>query len=218
MRCIGVFPLQLAAAGWWTTLARERDPISRGTVSETSCAAWRLRAIYQKHAPQCQVSHRSAFPWLVDLKEVRKVDQVLANGYHLYPGGKAFSTSWLLWIVLQARCFVGTLSNAFDTEFCLEALEIALTGGEATDVPLRSGVSVPPPVTSWPRLKDRGDQASGWSGSRTLVTGQHPGGETYGGQSNMEEVVPARAYSDGGSLKSACPDFLWRRTLPCKTP
>jgi len=39
---------------------------------ETSCGAWVLRAIYQKHAPQCSFDPSERFPCPGGLKEVRK--------------------------------------------------------------------------------------------------------------------------------------------------
>jgi len=40
---------------------------------------------------------------------------------------KAFSTSWLLWICFSRHVLSWKLSKSLDTEFCLEALRIALT-------------------------------------------------------------------------------------------
>lgn len=99
------------------------------------------------------------FPYLVDLSTVTAVEQVCATG---------FISNLSLRNVLSWK-----LSNSFDTEFFLDALEIALEGGHKTKIfqfdqgcQFTSGNFVP-------RLQSEAIRIS-WSGT---VSPQHTGCE-----------------------------------------
>jgi len=83
-------------------------------------------------------------PWL-DLKEVKKSGiKVWATDINYIPLriGFLYPRGWVVDLFLAgARCSIRKLSpNSLDKEFCLEALEIALTGGESAQMfHLRSG-------------------------------------------------------------------------------
>ncbi len=74
------------------------------------------------------------FPCLVDLREVTPVDQVWATAITSIPLQKGFL--YLVAIMdLHSRLVLSwKLSNSFDTEFCLEALELALSNGRRPQI------------------------------------------------------------------------------------
>jgi len=82
------------------------------------------------------------------------------------------------------------------------------------------GCSVHLRLTSWARLKDRGDQRSAGLVEGPLLRQASFGGRgDYGGQSKYEGGVPARLQRWlGEALKSACPRIPMRLLLPCKDP
>jgi len=109
-------------------LAREGIPISRDLVGNLLPRNG-LRAIYQK--PRTTVSgHPSErFPCLVGLNQVRAIDQVWAT-YRIYiPLRKGFLCLVAIVDLFSSHILSGKLSNSFDTEFCLETLDMALAGG-----------------------------------------------------------------------------------------
>jgi putative transposase len=122
-------------------LAREGIPISRDRVRNLM-RRMGLRAIYQKPRTTVPVDPSVRFPCLVDLREITVVDQAwatdityipLQKGFvylvaimdlhsrHVYSFGEALGYSW-------------KLSNSLDTEFCLDALEMALEGGRRPEI------------------------------------------------------------------------------------
>ena len=114
-------------------LAREGIPISRDRVRNLM-RRMGLRAIYQQ--PRTTVPGKPAerFPCLVDLKQVRAVDQVWATDITYIPLQKGFL--YLVAIMdLYSRYVVSwRLSNSLDTEFCLDALEMALASGRRPEI------------------------------------------------------------------------------------
>jgi putative transposase len=93
-----------------------------------------LRAIYQKPRTTVPGDPSERFPCLVDLSSVKAVDQVWATDITYIPLQKG-----LLYLVAIVDLFSGNelswkLSNSLDTEFCLDALEMALGDGRKPDV------------------------------------------------------------------------------------
>ncbi|MGB7564821.1 MAG: DDE-type integrase/transposase/recombinase [Prochlorococcaceae cyanobacterium] len=122
-------------------LAREGIPISRDRVRRLM-RRMGSRAIYQKPRATVPGDRSERFPCLIDLKQVTALDQVwatdityipLQKGFlylvaimdlhstHVYSFGEGFAYSW-------------RLSNSLDTEFCLDALEMALDGGRKPEI------------------------------------------------------------------------------------
>jgi putative transposase len=86
-----------------------------------------LRATYQKPRTTTPGSPSERFPYLVDLRRITAVGQVLATDITYIPLQKGFL--YLVGIMgLHSRHMLSwKLSNSLDTEFCLEALEMALS-------------------------------------------------------------------------------------------
>jgi putative transposase len=87
-----------------------------------------LRAIYQK--PRTTVpGHPSVrFTCLVDLSIVTAVDQVWATDITYIPMRKGFLYLVAILDLFSRTILSWKLSNSLDTEFCLDALEVALEG------------------------------------------------------------------------------------------
>jgi putative transposase len=114
-------------------LAREGIPISRDR-ARNLMRRMGLRAIYRKPRTTIPGDPAERFPCLVDLDAVTAVDQVWATDITYIPLQKGF-----LYLVAIVDLFSRTilswkLSNSLDTEFCLEALEMALGGGRKPEV------------------------------------------------------------------------------------
>jgi len=108
-------------------LAREGIPISRDRV-QNLMRRMVLRATYQKPSTTIPREPSERFPCLLDLRLVTAVDQVLATDITYIPLHKG--SLYLVAIVdLFFRYVLSRkLSNSLDTEFCLDALEIAFAG------------------------------------------------------------------------------------------
>ena len=114
-------------------LAREGIPISRDR-ARNLMSRMGLRAIYQKPRTTVPEDQAERFPFLVDLDAVTAVDQVWATDITYIPLQKGF-----LYLVAIVDLFSRTilswkLSNSLDTEFCLDALEMALEGGRRPEI------------------------------------------------------------------------------------
>ncbi|MCT4364730.1 MAG: IS3 family transposase [Synechococcaceae cyanobacterium MAG-AL1] len=201
-------------------LAREGIPISRDRVRNLM-RRMGLRAIYQKPRTTVPGEPSERFPCLVDLKEVKKVDQVWATDITYIPLRKGFLYLVAVVDLFSRHVLSWKLSNSLDTEFCLEALEIALTGGRKPQMfhsdqgcQFTSGDFVA-------RLKTEEIKIS-WSGrgrcyDNILV-------ERLWRTVKYEEVY-LRAYSDGWEAEISLSRFLWRychvrphSSLDSKTP
>ena len=109
-------------------LAREGIPISRDRVRNLM-RRMGLRAIYQKPRTTIAGDPAKRFPCLVDLKLVTAVDQVWATDITYIPLHKGFLYLVAIVDLFSRNILSWKLSNSLDTEFCLDALEIALEGG-----------------------------------------------------------------------------------------
>ena len=194
-------------------LAREGIPISRDRVRNIM-RRMGLRAIYRKPRTTIPGDPAERFPCLVDLNAVTAVDQVwatdityipLQKGFlylvaivdlfsrNVYSSGEAFGYSW-------------KLSNSLDTEFCLDALEMALGGGHKPEIfhsdqgcQFTSGDFVA-------RLQAEEIRIS-WSGRKRCYDNILV--ERLWRTVKYEEVY-LRAYSDGWEAEISLARFLWR--------
>jgi len=114
-------------------LAREGIPISRDRVRNLM-RRMGLRAIYQKPRTTVPGDPSERFPCLVDLKEVTEVDQVWATDITYIPLRKGFLYLVAVVDLFSRHVLSWKLSNSLDMEFCLEALEIALTVGRKPQI------------------------------------------------------------------------------------
>jgi len=186
-------------------LARERIPISRDRVRNLM-RRMGLRAIYQKPRTTVPGSPSERFPCLVDLKQVTRVDQAWATDITYIPLQKGF-----LYLVAIVDLFSRTvlswkLSNSLDTEFCLDALEMALERGRRPEIfhsdqgcQFTSGDFVA-------RLQAEEIKIS-WSGRKRCYANILV--ERLWRTVKYEEVY-LHAYSDGWEAEISLARFLWR--------
>jgi len=186
-------------------LAREGIPISRDR-ARNLMRRMGLRAIYRKPRTTIPGEPAERFPCLVDLDAVTAVDQVWATDITYIPLQKGF-----LYLVAIVDLFSRTilswkLSNSLDTEFCLDALEMALEGGRRPEIfhsdrgcQFTSGDFVA-------RLQAETIKIS-WSGRKRCYDNILV--ERLWRTVKYEEVY-LRAYSDGWEAEISLARFLWR--------
>jgi putative transposase len=109
-------------------LARDGIPISRDRVRNLM-RRMGLRAIYQKPRTTVPGEPAEKFPCLVDLRGVTTVDQVWATDITYIPLQKGFLYLVAVVDLFSRHVLSWKLSNSLDTEFCLDALDIALGSG-----------------------------------------------------------------------------------------
>jgi len=106
-------------------LARDEIPISRDRVRNLM-RRMGLRAIDQKPRTTVPADPSERFPCLVDLRMVTAVDQVWATDITYLPLQKGFLYLVAIVDLFSKNVLSWKPSNSLDTEFCLEALEMAL--------------------------------------------------------------------------------------------
>ena len=93
-----------------------------------------LRAIYQKPRTTVPGHPSERLPCLVDVNTVTAVDQVWATDITYIPLQKGFLYLVAIVDLFSRNVLSWKLSNSLDTEFCLEALEMALEGGHKPEI------------------------------------------------------------------------------------
>lgn len=133
------------------------------------------------------------YPCLVDLSTVTAVDQVWATDITHIP------TLYLVAILdlVSRNVLSWELCNSLDTEFCLEALEMAVSQGSSTSI---KAVSSPPP-TSWPACRLSGSGSAGPAESAAATTFWW---RDCGVRSNMRRSTCGPTVT-AGRRRSACP-------------
>ena len=114
-------------------LAREGIPISRDRVRNLM-RRMGLRAIYQKPRTTVPGEPSMRFPCLVELSTVTAVDQVWATDITYIPLQKGFLYLVAIVDLFSRNVLSWKLSNSLDTEFCLEALDMALAAGRKPEI------------------------------------------------------------------------------------
>jgi len=114
-------------------LAREGIPISRDR-ARNLMRRMGLRAIYRKPRTTVQGDPAERFPCLVDLNTVTGVDQVWATDITYIPLQKGFLYLVAILDLFSRNVLSWKLSNSLDTEFCQDALEMALGGGRKAEI------------------------------------------------------------------------------------
>ncbi len=114
-------------------LAREGIPISRDRVRNLM-RRMGLRAIYQKPRTTVPGDPSERFPCLVDLREISAVDQAWATDITYFPLQKGFLYLVAIMDLHSRHLLSCKLSNSLDTEFCLEALEMARSSGRRPQI------------------------------------------------------------------------------------
>jgi putative transposase len=93
-----------------------------------------LQAIYQKPRTTVPGDPSERYPCLVDLRDVTAVDQVWATDITYIPLQKGFLYLVAIMDLHSRHVLSWKLSNSLDTEFCLEALEMALSSGRRPQI------------------------------------------------------------------------------------
>jgi putative transposase len=114
-------------------LAREGIPISRDRVRNLM-RRMGLRAIYRKPRTTVPGDPAERFPCLVDLNAVTAVDQVWSTDITYIPMQKGFLYLVAVVDLFPRNVLSWKLSNSLDTEFCLDALEMAMEGGRRPEI------------------------------------------------------------------------------------
>ncbi len=194
-------------------LAREGIPISRDRARNLMRRRG-LRAIYRKPRTTIPGEPAERFPaWWIS----KRSPQSTRCGPQTSPTSRCrrgSSTLWRSWICSPGTCtpsekplgYSWKLSNSLDTEFCLDALEMALEGGRRPEIfhsdqgcQFTSGDFVA-------RLQGEGIRIS-WSGRKRCYDNILV--ERLWRTVKYEEVY-LRAYSDGWEAEINLARFLWR--------
>jgi len=201
-------------------LARDGIPISRDRVRNLM-RRMGLRAIYQKPRTTVPGIPSERFPCLVDLQLVTAPDQVWATDITYIPLRKGFLYLVAIVDLFSRHVLSWKLSNSLDTEFCLEALDMALASGRKPQI-FHSDQGCQFTSSGFVgRLKAEAIQIS-WSGRRRCYDNILV--ERLWRTVKYEEVY-LRAYSDGWEAEISLARFFWRyghvrphSTLGGKTP
>jgi putative transposase len=186
-------------------LARNGIPISRDRVRNLM-RRMGLRTIYQKPRTTVPGEPSERFPCLVDIRAVTAPDQVWATDITYIPLRKGFL--YLVAVVdpFSRHALNWKLSNSLDTEFCLEALEMALASGRKPQL-FHSYQGCQFTSSAFVQRLRAEDIKVSWSGrgrcfdnilvARLWCTVKY-------------EKVYLRAYSDGWEAEISLAHFFWR--------
>ena len=114
-------------------LAREGIPISRDRVRNLM-RRMGLRAIYQKPRTTIPGSPSERFPCLVELDNITSIDQVWATDITYIPMRKGFLYLVAIMDLFSRNVLSWKLSNSLNTQFCMDALEMALESGRRPEI------------------------------------------------------------------------------------
>jgi putative transposase len=186
-------------------LARDGIPISRDRVRNLMrCMG--LRAIYQKPRSTIPGHPSERFPCLVDLNLVTAADQVWATDITYIPLQKGFLYLVAIVDLFSRNVLSWKLSNSLDTEFCLEALEMALSAGRKPEMFHSDQACQFTSADFVARLQAEEIKIS-WSGRKRCYDNILV--ERLWRTVKYEEVY-LRAYSDGWEAEISLARFLWR--------
>lgn len=186
-------------------LAREGIPISRDRVRNLM-RRMGLRAIYQKPRTTVPGEPSMRFPCLVELSTVTAVDQVWATDITYIPLQKGFLYLVAIVDLFSRNVLSWKLSNSLDTEFCLEALDMALAAGRKPEI-FHSDQGCQFTSSDFvARLQAEEIQIS-WSGRKRCYDNILV--ERLWRTLKYEEVY-LHAYSDGWEAEISLARFLWR--------
>jgi putative transposase len=186
-------------------LARDGIPISRDRVRNLMrCMG--LRAIYQKPRTTVPGIPSERFPCLVDVSTITAVDQVWATDITYIPLQRGFLYLVAIVDLFSRHVLSWKLSNSLDTEFCLDALEMALEGGHKPDI-FHSDQGCQFTSTDFIARLQAEDIRISWSGRKRCYDNILV--ERLWRTVKYEEVY-LYAYSDGWEAEISLARFLWR--------
>jgi putative transposase len=186
-------------------LARDGIPISRDRVRNLM-RRMGLRAIYRKPRTTIPGDPAERFPCLVDLKAITGVDQVWATDITYIPLQKGFLYLVAIVDLFSRNILSWKLSNSLDTEFCLDALEMALGAGRKPEV-FHSDQGCQFTSSDFVARLQAEEIRISWSGRKRCYDNILV--ERLWRTVKYEEVY-LRAYSDGWEAEISLARFLWR--------
>jgi putative transposase len=186
-------------------LARDGIPISRDRVRNLMHRMG-LRAIYQKPRTMVPGPPSECFPCLVDASTVTAVDQVWATDITTIPLQKGFLYLVAIVDLFSRNVLSWRLSNSLDTEFCLEALEMALGDGRRPEI-FHSDQGCQFTSSSCVDRLQAEEIKISWSGRKRCYDNILV--ERLCRTVKYEEIY-LRAYSDGWEAEISLARFLWR--------
>ena len=186
-------------------LARDGIPISRDRVRNLM-RRMGLRAIYQKPRTTVPGDPAKRFPCLVDLREITAVDQAWATDITYIPLQKGFLYLVAIMDLYSRHVLSWKLSNSLDTEFCLEALEMALEGGRKPQI-IHSDQGCQFTSAAFVARLQAEEINISWSGRKRCYDNILV--ERLWRTVKYEEVY-LHAYSDGWEAEIGLAQFLWR--------
>lgn len=186
-------------------LARDGIPISRDRVRNLM-RRMGLRAIYQRPRTTIPGDPCERYPCLVDLDQLTAVDQVWATDITYIPLQKGFLYLVAIVDLFSRHVLSWKLSNSLDTEFCLEAMEMALGSGRKPDV-FHSDQGCQFTSSAFVGKLQAEEIKISWSGRKRCYDNILV--ERLWRTVKYEEVY-LRAYSDGWEAEISLARFLWR--------
>jgi len=186
-------------------LAREGIPISRDRVRNLM-RRMGLRPTYQKPRTTIPGEPSKRFPCLLDLRLVTAVDQVWATDITYIQLQKGFLYLVAIFNLYSRSVLSRKLTNSLDTEFWLQALEMALEGGRKPGLFHANQGCQFTSADFVGRLKGEEIKIS-WSGRKRCYDNILV--ERLWRTVKYEEVY-LLAYSDGWETEISLARFLWR--------
>jgi putative transposase len=185
-------------------LTRDGIPICRNRMRNLM-RRMGLRAIYQKPHTTNPGDSFKHFPSLVDHSQVTAVDQKRATEITYIPLQKGFLCLVAIMDLFSRQVLSWKPSNRLVTEFCLDALKIALERGRKPEV-FHSDQGCPFTSSAFvARLKTEAIQSS-WSGRKSCYNNIQV--ERLWRTVKYEEVY-LRGYSDGWESEISLARILW---------
>ena len=201
-------------------LAREGIPISRDRVRNLM-RRMGLRAIYQKPRTTIPGEPSIRYPCLVDLNSITEPDQAWATDITYIPLRKGFLYLVAIVDLYSRHVLSWKLSNSLDTEFCLDALEMALASGRKPAI-FHSDQGCQFTSSNFLARLQAEEIKISWSGRKRCFDNILV--ERLWRTVKYEEVY-IRAYEDGWDAEISLARYLWRychvrphRSLGGKTP
>ena len=186
-------------------LAREGIPISRDRVRNLM-RRMGLRAIYQKPRTTIPGEPSIRYPCLVDLNSITEPDQAWATDITYIPLRKGFLYLVAIVDLYSRHVLSWKLSNSLDTEFCLDALEMALASGRKPAI-FHSDQGCQFTSSNFLARLQAEEIKISWSGRKRCFDNILV--ERLWRTVKYEEVY-LRAYSDGWEAEVSLARFLWR--------
>ena len=186
-------------------LAREGIPISRDRVRNLM-RRMGLRAIYQKPRTTIPGDPSIQYPCLVDLNRITEPDQVWATDITYIPLRKGFLYLVAIVDLYSRHVLSWKLSNSLDTEFCLDALEMALASDRKPAI-FHSDQGCQFTSSNFLARLQAEEIKISWSGRKRCFDNILV--ERLWRTVKYEEVY-LRAYSDGWEAEVSLARFFWR--------